>query len=308
MVDLSLKDKRVLVTGSTGFVGSHLVKKLTREGANVFELSRSKTGKKVLKGNIADFSGLELFMRNSKIQACIHLAAESLVELGQEDPYRTFKTNIDGTLNVLEAARVNSLERVIVASTAHVYGKNKLPYVEKYTPRPSRPYETSKACTDLIAQSYADTFNLPVLVPRFVNIYGPGDLNFSRLIPKTIQAVLSGETPKMWGGEALRDYLFIEDALNAYVKLLSIPLKIIKDNRIFNFGSGNKASVEAIIRKIIAISGKNLSITQIQDERPLEIEAQYVSFSKARKLLGWNPRTDLDVGLGKTIKWYAGNR
>lgn len=307
MINQSLKDKRILVTGSTGFVGSHLVKKLADEGVNVFELSRSKSGKKILKGNITDFSGVESFIKDNKIQACIHLAAESLVELGQTNPYRTFKINIDGTLNVLEAARINCLERVIVASTVHVYGKNKLPYVEKYTPRPSRPYETSKTCTDLIAQSYADTFNLSVLIPRFVNIYGPGDLNFSRLIPKTIQSVLKGESPRMWGGEALRDYLFIEDALSAYMKLLSVPLYRIKKNRIFNFGSGNKASVEEVIQKIITISGKNLSITRIENERALEIEAQYVSSSKARRVLGWNPQTDLNVGLSKTIKWYTEN-
>lgn len=301
----SLKDKRVLITGSTGFVGSHLVEKLELEGAKVFQLSRTMTGKHVLKGNIVDFSGLENFITLNKIQACIHLAAESLVELGQEDPYKTFKTNIDGTLNVLEIARKHALERVIIASTVHVYGKNKLPYIEGYTPRPSRPYETSKACTDLIAQSYADTFQLPVLIPRFANIYGSGDLNFSRLIPKTIKSVLNNESPKMWGGDSIRDYLYIDDVINAYIELLHVSLDKIKGNRIFNFGSGNKASVEEVIKAIIKLSGKELVIERINDQRSLEIDEQYVSFSKAKKILKWNPKTDLNTGLRLTIKWYS---
>lgn len=299
-----LKNKRILVTGSTGFVGSHLVKKLTLLGANVFELSRLKKGKKVLTANIVDFSTLDTFVQENKIQVCVHLAAESLVEQGQEDPYRTFKTNIDGTLNVLEVARKYGLERVIVASTVHVYGKNKVPYFEKYPPMPSRPYETSKTCTDLIAQSYADTFNLPVLIPRFVNIYGPVDLNFSRLIPKTIKSVLNNELPQMWGGGAVRDYLYIDDALDAYIELLRVPLDTIKGNRIFNFGSNNKATVEEVIQKIITHSGKNLSIERIDDQRNLEIDEQYVSFAKARKFLKWNPTVSLDTGLQSTIEWY----
>lgn len=299
-----LKNKRVLVTGSTGFVGSHLLKRLELEGVKVFQLSRVKTGSGILKGNIVDYSGLEAFVTSNNIQACIHLAAESLVELGQEDPYKTFKTNIDGTLNVLEVARKYRLERVIVASTAHVYGDNKLPYVEKYTPRPSRPYETSKACTDLIAQSYADTFQLPVLIPRFVNIYGPGDLNFSRLIPKTIKSVLHNKSPEMWGGESIRDYVYIDDVISAYLELLCVPLDNIKGNRIFNFGSGNKASVKEVIQAIIMLSGKDLAIARIDDQRSLEIDEQYVSFAKAKKILKWNPSTDLNTGLQLTLEWY----
>ena len=304
MARQSLKDKRILVTGSTGFVGSHLVKKLNLEGAGVFQLSRVLTGKRVLKGNIIEYSTLENFITNNKIQMCIHLAAESLVELGQTEPYKTFKTNIDGTLNILEVARKHGLEKVIVASTVHVYGKNKVPYVERYTPRPSRPYETSKACTDLIAQSYADTFQLPVLIPRFVNIYGPGDLNFSRLIPKTIKSVLHNKSPEMWGGDSIRDYLYIDDVINAYLELLCVPLDKIKGNRIFNFGSGNKASVKEVIQTIINYSGNNLAIKRIDDQRSLEIDEQYVSFAKAKKHLEWEPRTALDHGLTQTLEWY----
>lgn len=305
MKTTDLRNKRVLITGISGFVGSNLAKKLRSLGVIVYGISRSLVSdKRNLRANILDYSVISNFIKNSKIQICFHLAGESLVEKGQKDPYRTFKINTEGTLNILEIARKNALEKVIVASTAHVYGNNKLPYIEEFTPKPSRPYETSKACTDLIAQSYADSFNLPVLLPRFVNIYGPGDLNFQRLIPKTIKAVLSNTTPKMWGGKAIRDYLFIDDAINAYIRLAKIDMSLIGNNRIFNFGSDSKISVEDLIKKIIVLSGKKVTIEKIDEERASEIKSQYVSFGKATKLLGWEPKVTLTEGLKKTLEWY----
>ncbi|MDO8269298.1 MAG: NAD-dependent epimerase/dehydratase family protein, partial [Candidatus Levybacteria bacterium] len=181
-----LKGKRVLITGISGFVGSALGEKLEKMGVFVYGVSRVKRAGNIFTGDIMDFEPLNNYVKKSKIKMIVHLAGESLVESGQIAPYTTFKVNTEGTLNILEIARKNNLEKVIIASTSHVYGKNKVPYYEGYMPRPSRPYETSKACTDLVAQSYAETFNLPVLIPRFVNIYGPGDSNFTRLIPKTI--------------------------------------------------------------------------------------------------------------------------
>lgn len=208
-------------------------------------------------------------------------------------------------MNILESARNNNLEKVIIASTSHVYGKNKVPYVESYMPRPTRPYETSKACTDLIAQSYATSFNLPVLIPRFVNIYGPGDLNFQRLIPKTIKNVLENCSPTMWGGGTMRDYLFIDDAIEAYLLLAKITINKVGENRVFNFGSFNIISVEDLIKKIIKIAQKNVTVKKIIEKRDGEISSQYVSFKKAMKLLNWKPKTSLDEGLKKTIAWYA---
>lgn len=305
MKTVQLRGKRILITGITGFVGSNLAKKLRSLGAIVYGISRSLASDKTnLRANMLDYSVISNFIKDSKIQICFHLAGESLVELGQNDPYHTFKINTEGTLNILEIARKNALEKIIVASTAHVYGNNKLPYLEEYTPKPSRPYETSKACTDLIAQSYADSFYLPVLLPRFVNIYGPGDLNFQRLIPKTIKAVFSNTTPKMWGGKAIRDYLFIDDAINAYILLAKIDMSLIGNNRIFNFGSDSKISVENLINKIINLSGKKITIEKIEGGRVSEIRSQYVSFRKSTKLLGWRPKTTLEEGLRKTLRWY----
>ena len=296
----SWKNKKVLITGVTGFVGANLFKKLEELGADTFGISRNL--------DITDFLKLNDFVKKNKISICFHLAAEALVEKGQNDPYQTFKTNIEGTFNILESSRLNKLERIVIASTAHVYGDNKAPYLEEYPPRPSRPYETSKACADLISQAYADTYDLPVLIPRFVNIYGPGDRNYNRLVPKTIISILNGGKPKMWGGDAKRQYLYIDDAIDAYIKLGEIDKTQIHKNRIYNFGEGYPISVRDLIEKIIKLSGKNFNIEMIQEERPNEISAQYVSSEKAKYYLNWLPKFSLDEGLLNTIEWYSRNK
>lgn len=304
MQESYFNNKNIFVTGITGFVGSQLALKMKALGANIYGIARSVSNKNILKAHILDYARMDEFIKDKKIDICFHLAGESLVEIGQEDPYSTFKINMEGALNILEIGRKNKLEKIIIASTAHVYGRNKVPYFEGYTPRPSRPYETSKACTDLIAQSYAVTFDLPVLIPRFVNIYGPGDLHFERLIPKTIQKVLSGVPPVMWGGDAVRDYLFIDDAIEAYLLLAKANISSKENNRIFNFGSGTRISVENLIKKIILLSGKRLSIERIDKERIFEIKLQYVSHNRATKILDWSPQVSLEEGLKKTITWY----
>lgn len=296
----SWKNKKVLITGATGFVGSSLSRRLRESDARTFAISKGNL-------DIADFSKVNQFIKNNKIDVCFHLAAEALVEKGQSDPYQTFKTNIEGTFNILESSRLNNLERIVVASTVHVYGDNKVPCLEDYPPRPSRPYETSKACADLIAQSFADTYDLPVLIPRFVNIYGPGDRNYNRLIPKTIKSILKGEKPKMWGGNAKRQYLYIDDAIDAYIKLSEMDKDLIHKNRIYNFGQGSPISVKDLIEKIIKLSGKSFDIEPIQEERPDEISSQYVSSQKAKLYLNWIPKFSLDEGFLNTIEWYKNN-
>ncbi len=226
----SIKGKKILITGITGFVGSNLAKRLSTLGASVYGISRSVENKRIKKLNILHYKSIQGLIEQLNVNICIHLAADSLVEKGQKKPYEVFTTNIQGTLNILESSRINKVEKIIIASTSHVYGKNKVPYFERYAARPSRPYETSKTCTDLIAQSYAETYKLPVLIPRFVNIYGPGDLNFGRLIPRTIKSVLLEKSPKMWGGDALRDYLYIDDAIDAYIALINLPKDKVKQN------------------------------------------------------------------------------
>ncbi len=301
----SWENSRVLITGSSGFIGRHLVSYLLGKKAKVLGLSRhpynSTIEKKVDVANKAEL--LKVF-KQFKPDACFHLASEALVESGSKEPYGTFNNNITSALNVLEVSRSYNIQRIIIASTSHVYGRASVPYREDEPPRPSRPYETSKTCVDLIAQSYADSFNLPVLIPRFVNIYGPGDLNFSRVIPKTMQSVVSGKNPTMWGGSAKREYLYIDDAIRAYGMLGQITDAQLEKNRIYNVGTGKPISVRDLMTKIIGMSSKELRIDKTEDGREEELLSQVVSWEKIKRAMNWTPKTNLDRGLLKTYEWY----
>ena len=304
----------VLVTGASGFVGSHLVNRLISKHAKVITLSkkRLKSSTKVINeiGFVENVERLNDIMKRYKVNTVFHLAAQPIVEIGQDNPIKTFEVNIKGTWNILECARENNIQKVIIASTVHVYGDNpKVPFKEEYFPQPSRPYETSKACADLLAQSFADTYDLSVEIPRFVNIYGPGDFNFSRLIPKVIKSILQGEQPKVWDVGSIRDFLYIDDAINAYLMTAEKRLDNKKRLRIFNFGTGEQIKIYDLVQKIIQIMGKGIKvkIEQLPKERSNEIKKQYVSIAKAKRELGWYPKVTLDNGLSKTITWYQEN-
>lgn len=301
------KGKKVLVTGAGGFLGTALTSKLQEQGALVVAVSRSIRRSGIIAANVASRRQMEVFFSQKDLFACFHLAGESLVEQGKDSPYGTFKNNILGTLNILELGKIYHVPRIMISSTVHVYGNAKAPTDEDVPPRPSRPYETSKTCADLIAQSYADSYHLPVLIPRFVNIYGPGDTNFSRLIPKTIRSVLSGQQPTLWGGSVKRDFLFIDDAIRAFMMLAKIKDSVIDKNRIFNFGTGEIISVRDVIMKIIRLTHVNTDIEMLNYRREQEVANQYVTWKKAMKVLGWKPETPLEEGLVKTIEWYQAN-
>lgn len=292
------QNSRVMVTGASGFVGAHLVKKLQNLGANVASMKRREDGV-----DIIDKELLTPYFQKVP-EVVFHLAGEALVEKGQEAPYDTFRNNFIGTLNVLELSRVYRIPKVVIASTAHVYGEGKPPFHEDDPPRPSRPYETSKTATDLLAQSYADSFNLPVVIPRFANIYGPGDTNFTRLIPKTLRFALAKKPVPMWGGTAKREYLYIDDAVNAYIMLGAISDVKLERNRIFNFGAGTPVVVGDIIKTIGKLVSETIEIVRVKEDREGEITDQHVSWTKASRVLGWKPKVSLDDGLRRTIAWY----
>lgn len=300
----SWANHRVLVTGATGFVGSHLVRALEAKGARVYGLTTQPSSGNLLTCDIRSYEAVNEIFSKYKITMCYHLAGLAQVETGQLSPHPTFETNITGALHVLESCRIHSIAKVILASTSHVYGENKVPYREQYIPKPTRPYETSKACIDLLAISYARTYRLPVYVSRFVNIYGPGDLNFSRLIPKTIRSVLKGEAPEMWGGKVVRDYLHVDDAVRAYIKLGEAQKSTEFKEQIFNFGSNNLLSAREIVELIISVSDKSVGINKIPDLRENEISIQYVSWAKAKRVLGWRPTVDIREGMKQTVYWY----
>lgn len=304
----------VLVTGASGFVGLHLVKQLVSKNSRVVTLSKknAKSSNKAIKeiGSVENFELVNEVIKKHKVNTIFHLAAQPIVEIGQDNPIKTFEVNIKGTWNILESARENKIQKVIIASTVHVYGDNpKVPFKEEYFPQPSRPYETSKACADLLAQSFADTYDLPVEIPRFVNIYGPGDFNFSRLIPKVIKSILKGEKPEVWDIGSVRDFLYIDDAVNAYLTLAEKKLVDGKRLRVFNFGTGKPIKICDLVLKIIKLANKKIEIKMENppEERSHEIRKQYASIAKAKRELGWYPKVTLDEGLSKTIKWYQEN-
>lgn len=294
------RNKKVLVTGANGFVGQRLIYFLKKINAKVFSVTSKN-------GSVEDFSNVDNLIKKNDIKIVFHLAAQSVVELGQQQPIKTFEVNIKGTWNVLEASRVNKVDKVIVASTAHVYGNNpNLPFKESYFPRPSRPYETSKACADLLAQCYADSFDLSVEIPRFVNLYGPGDLNFTRLIPGIIKKITDGKNPKVWDMGAVRDFLFIDDAINAYL-LLAEQKASSKGIRVINFGSGKPIEIVDLVERIIKLIGNpkiKIDLIKSPKQRAREVLKQYVSIEKAKKELNWQPKVSLDDGLKETIEWY----
>lgn len=312
--------KKVLITGGTGFVGSNLARTLSGLGAKVVLITRQRNKPKILQksdniflkvGDIQDFEFINNLLRRNNIEVIFHLAAQPIVDVGQLDPLQTFNINIKGTWNILEVSRINPIQKIIIASSVHVYGDNpKLPFKEEFYPRPSRPYETSKACADLLAQSYADTYNLPVEIPRFVNLYGPGDLNFSRIVPKVIKSVLDKKNPKLWNKGSIRDFLYIDDAINAFLMLAEKKLPSKGRVRVTNFGSGKPVDIVYVAKRIIEISNNRslqIEFESIPRTRSKEIIKQYVSISKAKELLNWTPKYSLDQGLKMTFKWYKSN-
>lgn len=296
--------RKVLVTGASGFVGSHLIRNLILRGAKVIAPSKRI-------GPIEDFEKLNSIVKRNKIHTIFHLAAQPIVEVGQTSPIKTFEVNIKGTWNILEAARQQNVQKIIIASTTHVYGDNpNVPYKEDYFPQPSRPYETSKACADLLAQSFADSFNMQIEIPRFVNIYGPGDLNFTRLIPMVMKSILNGGPIKIWDVGSVRDFLYIDDAIRAYLMLAEKNLPNKKRVRVFNFGTGKPIKIIDLVLKILSLAKKdNLDIKMepTPTGRTNEIPRQYVSVNKSKRLLHWYPQTSLENGLVKTFNWYKRN-
>lgn len=305
----------VFVTGCTGFLGSHLVKKLIDEGAAVTGLVRDSVPPSgfydfkaihAVHGSLEDYPLLERALNEYEIDTVFHVGAQAIVGTANRNPMSTFEANIRGTWHVLEACRRNpQVRRIIVASSDKAYGSQKvLPYHENMPLQGRHPYDVSKSCADLIAQAYHKTYGLPVCITRCGNLYGEGDTNFNRIIPQTIRSVIRGEAPVIRSdGTFIRDYFYVEDAVSAYMFLAEKLESHGLSGEAFNFSNEIQLTVLDLVHKILEIMRSSLKPV-ILNQGDHEIRHQYLDASKARKLLGWAPRYSIDEGLERTVDWY----
>lgn len=313
------KGRQVFVTGATGFVGTWITHTLLESGARVVALVRDVDPHSLffrggidkravlISGALQDYLLIERVLRQYEIDTCFHLAAEAIVPVAGGSPLSTFESNIKGTWHVLEAVRrVPALERLVVASSDKAYGlQTHLPYSEEYSLQGRHPYDVSKSCADLLAQAYGEAYGLAVGITRCANIYGPGDMNWSRLIPGTIRSVLQRERPIIRSdGRYTRDYLYIADAVDAYLELaLRLDDSAVR-GQAFNFGHGVPVSVLDLVEKLITLGPNRDLVPLVTNAARGEIRDQFLSSDKAKRLLGWQARWSLEEGLARTFRWY----
>jgi CDP-glucose 4,6-dehydratase len=325
------KNKNIFITGINGFVGGNLAERALLNGANVFGLQRNTDQRSFLfssgleknillvNGDIRDKDLLKGFFEEHNIDICFHLAAQVEVGVAAKYPLLTWETNVRGTYVLLEAIREasNNFMAVITASSDKAYGEypiEDLPYKEDYPLKPRYPYDTSKACADLIAQSYStELYKLPIAITRFANIYGPGQLNFSALIPDAIRCALGFNNFEARGdGRSIRDFLFVKDVTKLYMAIaeaLSIDNSKIR-GQVFNAGTGEEKTVSEILEKIYLKLNKKNKFNKIlqqfkNNKNPTsEIRSQLMNYDKVENFFGWKPETNFDQGLEQTINWY----
>jgi CDP-glucose 4,6-dehydratase len=306
--------RRVLVTGATGLLGSTLVPLLIGLDASVVVLVRDDVPPRwinrvtVERGRLEDAAAVRRAIDDHGVEVVFHLGAQAIATDGVRAPVATFETNILGTWNVLEAARhAGSVRAVVVASSDKAYGPSDvLPYTEQHPLVPTAPYEASKACADILAHTYQHTYGLPTTVTRCGNLFGPGDRNYSRIVPSTVRAVLRDERPVIRSdGQTLRDYLYVVDGAEAYVlvaeRLLTQPEGVVGEA--FNFSLEQPLTVLQVVDAVLGLMGSTLR-PEILGAPTHDIPRQYLSSAKARQRLGWRPRIGFEAGLVESIEWY----
>src|SRR5208282_4208180 len=313
------RDRPVFVTGATGLLGSWLVSQLLDAGSNVVCLVRDWVPQSepvhnrrieqvvTVRGEITDRDLLERVLGEYEVEVVFHVAAQAIVGVANRDPASTFSTNIEGTWNLLEACRrFPKVSSIVVASSDKAYGDQEhLPYTETMPLLGRHPYDVSKACGDMITQTYAASYNLPVAVTRCGNFYGGGDLNWNRVVPGTIRSVVRGEAPVIRSdGHFVRDYFYVEDGAAAYMLLAQRMIETPAVGKCaYNFSNEAQISVIDLVNKILAKMGSDLKPV-IQNQVVNEIRNQFLSAERARKVLQWKPQFSLDEGLDRTIAWY----
>jgi CDP-glucose 4,6-dehydratase len=309
----------VFVTGAYGLLGSWLVKALVERGARVTVLKRDGVPASalalegterllsVVHGDIADPPVLERALGEYEVDTVFHLAAQTIVGVANRSPVSTFEANIRGSWHVLEACRQAGVARTVVASSDKAYGAHdELPYREGFPLRPIHPYDVSKAATDMLARSYWHTFGLPIAVTRCANLYGGGDFNFSRLIPEVVLAAIGGRRPVIRSdGSPQRDFLYVEDAVAAYLAICDLLDEGRAMGEAFNAGSGQPRSVLEMVELVCRLAGTGVEPdVRGSGTPPGEISRQWVDSGKLRTTSGWEPHVDLEEGLRRTLAWY----
>jgi len=314
-------NKNVLITGFEGFLGSNMTKRMIAYNANVVGLDivtgRKETiltkedyrKMKVINGSVTDMKTLRSVIRDKKIKYIFHLAAEAIVSECYKDPLKAFSSNICGTWTILEAVRQTpGVEALIVGSSDKAYGiHNDLPYVEDSALKGIHPYDVSKSCADLIAQTYFHTYKLPVVITRCGNIYGPGDFNFSRLVPDVVSSVLCDKTFFIRSdGKFVRDYIFVDDVVDGYLILAEKTVKNKLFGEAFNLSDGKPVKVLELVNDVYKIAGVRPNY-KVLNTAKYEIPKQNLSNVKSGKMLGWVPSYGLKEGLKITLNWYKQN-
>jgi CDP-glucose 4,6-dehydratase len=315
------RGRSVLVTGAQGFVGSWLAERLLDTGARVVVPRRDVEPESrfhsdgieercvIAFADLFDHQALVRILNEHDVSAVFHLAAQTIVGTANRSPLSTFETNVRGTYNLLEACRVvgGLVDTIVVASSDKAYGgHDELPYREDFALNPTYPYDVSKACTDLIARSYAHTYGLPVAVTRLANVYGGGDVNWSRIVPYTARALVRGERPVIRSdGRPERDYLYVEDAVDSYLAIAESLDREEHCGRAWNAGWGQPHAVSTVVERLIEVSGRGVEPDVRGAGTPAgEIDRQYLDSTAIRKELGWEPRVGLDEGLRRAWEWY----
>jgi CDP-glucose 4,6-dehydratase len=309
----------VLVTGAHGLLGSRLTAAIVARGDRVVVLRRVRRAASALDllgiagrvasvhGDICDDGLVARTLREHEVDSVFHLAAQSVVATARESPLSTFDANVRGTWMLLEACRGAAVRSVIVASSVKAYGpRSGGPLRESDPLAPGSPYGVSKAAADLIAQTYWQSFGLPVAVTRFSNLYGGGDLNRSRLVPEAVAAALSGRSPVIRSdGSPQRDFLYVDDAVTAYLAIWRLLLDGHGGGEAFNAGGGRLHSVREVVDLICRLTGGPVS-PDVQDAGAArgDVDRQWVDATKLRERTGWFPAVELEDGLRRTIDWY----
>jgi CDP-glucose 4,6-dehydratase len=315
------KERRVLVTGFEGFLGSNLTKAILQRKAKIIGLDiktfrketilRPQDYKKIVvyRGSVTNRDLVRDILAKHSINIIFHLAAEAIVSRSYKNPRNTFQSNIAGTWEILEAARqYGNTQAIVVASSDKAYGShNKLPYHEDASLIANHPYDVSKSCADLIANTYSHTYSLPIAITRCGNIYGPGDFNFSRLIPDAMKSLVLNKMLKIRSdGNFVRDYVYVDDVVSGYLRIAELLGKRKFFGEVFNLSNEKPLTVIGLLKEINKLSFCDNKLSyKIMNTAKYEIKEQYLSAAKARRMLSWKPRYDLEGGLIKTARWYG---